>query len=66
MILDTCPLIAVFLKQYGYTSAHSYYYSANQKGLALSKVPLILKGTVLQSFIKQVLIIEDHDDPRNS
>ena len=57
--------MALFFKRYGYTTAHSYYYSnsysVNQKGPALRKVSLILKGQVLQSFMKQVVIIKDHD-----
>ena len=56
--------MALFFKQYGSTAAHSYSYSADQKGLAFRKVPLILKGPLLQSFRRQVLTIEYHDVPR--
>ena len=47
------------------TTAYSFSYSANQKGLAVRKLLLILKDPVLQSFIRQVVIIEDNDVPRN-
>ena len=57
--------MALFVKRFEYTTANSYSYSANQKGQALRKVPMILKGPGLQSFMRQVAIIEDHDFPSN-
>ena len=48
---------------YGDTTAHFYSYSVNQKGLALNKLFLILKGPVIQSCMRHIVIIEDHDVP---